>query len=92
MGELSGQKIADELDITRQAVAQTVKRALTKIYKNYQKEYPWLSPFELAAKILSELDIEINKKNYNCFAPNLKKKIKASAKVYAEERNYLIPE
>jgi predicted DNA-binding protein YlxM (UPF0122 family) len=91
MRERSGQKIADELEISRQAVAQTVKRALNKIYKNYQKEFPWLSPFELVAKIMSELDIEIDKKNFNCFPLRLKKEIIKSARVYADERNYLIP-
>lgn len=88
MHEQSGQQIADELGITRQAVAQTVKRSLTKIYKVYAKEYPEMSPFELVAKIMVELDIDINQKNYNCFSLAIKRKAEAAAREYALERNY----
>jgi len=91
MFERSGQDIANEMGITRQAVAQTIKRSLAKIYKFYTKEYPELSPFEIVAKIMSELDIEINRKSYNCFPLRIKKLVEKSARNYAEEHNFVLP-
>jgi hypothetical protein len=88
MREYSGQEIASELGITRQAVAQTVKRALGKLYKNYCKEYPELTPFEIVAKILETSDIEINRKNFNCFPLRIKRMVIEAGKQYGLEHNY----
>jgi predicted DNA-binding protein YlxM (UPF0122 family) len=92
MKEYSGQEIATQLDITRQAVAQTVKRALGKLYKQYCKEYPELSPFEIVAKVMSEFDIEINRKNFNCFPLRIKRLVIEAGKDYAQERNFVLPQ
>jgi|WetSurMetagenome_2_1015567.scaffolds.fasta_scaffold01454_14 hypothetical protein len=91
MDQKTGQQISKELGITRQAVAQTVKRALGKIYKSYAAEYPWLSPFELVARIMLDFDIEFTHKNFNTFPPRIKRIVIEAGKKYAEERNYLLP-
>ena len=88
MEQTNGQTIANELGITRQAVAQTVKRALGKLYKQYCKEFPDLTPFEIVAKLMYDFDIEIDKKNFNAFPLSIKKIVIESGKKYAEERNF----
>lgn len=91
MEQMNGQEIADELGITRQAVAQSVKRALNKIYKSYAAEYPWLSPFELVAKIMLDFDIEFTHKNFNAFPLKIKRIAIEAGRKYASEQNYLLP-
>lgn len=89
---MNGQQIADELGVTRQNIAQTVKRAMRKVYKHYKKLNPNLSPFEVAANLMTELEIDITEKNFKCFPADIRNKIKLSALDYAAENNYFIPE
>jgi len=48
---MSGQEIASELGITRQAVSNTLKRALGKAYNNAKELWSEESPFEVATNL-----------------------------------------
>ena len=43
---ISLQEVAQSLDITKQAVAVSLKKALAKVWKNLGVLYPEISPFE----------------------------------------------
>ena len=81
--EMSGAQIAKELGITRQAVSQTIKRALAKMYKALKKENK-TSPFETAANIAIGLEMGDDdadwKKFYKLFPPAIRKEIEDDAK------------
>ena len=55
---LSGSEIARELDISRQAVSQLLKKGLTKLYYGISKRGISSSPFETASMIIDFLGIE----------------------------------
>jgi len=79
--QMSGAAIAKELGISRQAVSNTLKRAMKKAYIEARK-IDKSSPFE-AAVILSQIfdqgedDI---KKFFKLFPPDIRKEIEADAR------------
>lgn len=79
--EMSGADIAKELGISRQAVSNTLKRAMKKVYAEARKLEKW-SPFEAAvalAVMFGQQDNELNK-FFKLFPPDVRKEIEADAK------------
>lgn len=79
---MSGAEIANELGISRQAVSNTLKRAMKKIYLGVQKiEENW-TPFQIASSMIEAFNItnqeEINK-FYRLFPPEIKELIEEDA-------------
>jgi len=78
--EMTGAEIAKELGISRQAVSNTLKRAMKKVYIEAKKLEKW-SPFE-AAVALSQMfgqDADLNK-FFRLFPPDVRKEITDDAK------------
>jgi DNA-binding CsgD family transcriptional regulator len=79
--QMSGAEIAKELGISRQAVSNTLKRAMKKVYIETRKLEKW-SPFE-AAVAMSQMfnqDEQDMKKFFRLFPPDIRKEIEADAK------------
>lgn len=79
--QMSGAAIAKELGISRQAVSNTLKRAMKKAYIEARK-IDKSSPFE-AAVILSQIFDEGEedlKKFFKLFPPDIRKEIEADAR------------
>lgn len=81
---MDGNEIAEELGITRQAVSNTLKRAMTKVYNEVRKIYPGWSPFERAT-IMSQMfqkdkdSPEELRKFFKLFPPKIRKEIENDA-------------
>ena len=90
----TGSEIARELNISRQAVSQTLKRAVTKIYNGLQEDGITESPMETILYmrdwfgITDEEDIQ---QFYDMFPKSIRDEIKEHARNYsiAEYRNSL---
>jgi predicted transcriptional regulator len=81
----TGSEIARELDISRQAVSQTLKRAVTKIYKGLQEEGITDSPTETILFMrdwLNVTDEEDLQQFYDMFPKNIREEIKEHARTY----------
>jgi len=79
---MTGAEIAKELGITRQAVSNTLKRAMKKMFIAMKKENPDMSDFDVAVSLQIGLgvdDVDV-KKFFKLFPPDVRKKIEASAK------------
>ncbi len=79
---MTGAEIAKELGITRQAVSNTLKRAMKKMFIAMKKENPTMSDFDVAVSLQVGLgvdDVDV-KKFFKLFPPDIRKKIEASAK------------
>ena len=79
---MTGAEIAKELGITRQAVSNTLKRAMKKMFLAMKKENPDMSDFDVAVSLQVGLgvdDVDV-KKFFKLFPPDVRKKIEASAK------------
>jgi len=78
--QLSGAEIARELGISRQAVSNTLKRAMKKAYQEARKLEDW-SPFE-AAVALAQMFGQTNDlgKFFKLFPPDIRKEIENDAK------------
>lgn len=78
-----GSAIAEELGITRQAVSNTLKRAMKKFYKGVQRMDSNWGPFECSCSMMKMMNInhtsEEIKKFYNLFPPEIRKEIEADA-------------
>ena len=78
----TGAEIAKELGISRQAVSNTLKRAMKKMFIQMVKENPDQSEFDIAVSLQIGLgvdDVDV-KKFFKLFPPDIRKKIEASAK------------
>jgi hypothetical protein len=85
---LSGEEISLKLKITRQAVSNTLKRAMAKVYKEVYKLNPTYSPFQIASEMVAMFHVRAEEdvcKMFNLFPPKLKKDIKRDAKNYYKE-------
>lgn len=80
---MSGQEIAEALNISRQAVSNSLKRAMKKCYLHVKKEWPELSPVAISIFLIRWIDMvgemefstnEINKFN-RLFPPDIRKEI-----------------
>ena len=82
----TGSEIARELDISRQAVSQTLKRAVTKIYNGLLEENITESPTETILfmrdwfGITDEEDLQ---QFYDMFPKNIRDEIKEHARTYS---------
>lgn len=79
--EMTGAEIGRELGITRQAVSNTLKRALGKIYNELLKQHKDWTPLDAAVSIALYLDRgeEDMKKFFKLFPPKIRKEIEADA-------------
>lgn len=81
---MTGAQIARELGITRQAVSNNLKRAMTKVYADVKKiEKSW-GPFEVAVAMSQMFGVEQDsqeelKKFFKLFPPKLRKEIEQDA-------------
>lgn len=83
---LSGSEIARELGCSRQAVSQTLKRAVTKLYTGLQEEKITESPTEtimFMREWLGITDEEDIQQFYDMFPKNIRDEIKLDARTYA---------
>lgn len=78
--EMSGAEIAKELGISRQAVSNTLKRGLKKLYMELKKENK-TDPFETATSLAIGLNVDDSeyKKFFKLFPPDIRKEIEADA-------------
>ena len=82
---LSGAEIAKNLGISRQAVSNTLKRAMAKMHKGFKKLDNTWNDFDAAVAMsqgFSDLisdEVEL-KKFFKLFPPDLRKKIEADAR------------
>ena len=88
---MSGEEIAQALydqgitkkKITRQAVSNTLKRAMDKVFKEMKKSNPDLDAFEIAAALATGWGaantVAEMKKFFTLFPPKLRKEIEAAA-------------
>jgi predicted DNA-binding protein YlxM (UPF0122 family) len=88
---MSGEEIAKVLRITRQAVSNTLKRAMGKLFKAEKKINRYANDFEIALIILKKLnalDADTNeiRNDFNLFPPEIRKKIILSAKNYKKTK------
>lgn len=80
--QLSGTEIAKELGITRQAVSNTLKRAMKKVYIGVQDFEETWTPFQVASAMIEAFGIssqeEVNK-FFRLFPPEIKELIELDA-------------
>jgi DNA-binding transcriptional regulator LsrR (DeoR family) len=77
---MTGAEIGKELGITRQAVSNTLKRAMKKVFIEMKKETGG-SDFEVAVSLMIGLGVEDSdaKNFFKLFPPDIRKKIEDSA-------------
>lgn len=81
---MNGAEIAEELEISRMGVSQTLKRALKKIYQGLKKRNKHLDPFDIAVMMSEILYVSLDSegevnKFFNLFPANIKEEIKRHA-------------
>ena len=81
---MTGAQIARELGITRQAVSNNLKRAMTKVYAEVSKTEKDWGPFETAVAMSQMFGVEQDspeelKKFFKLFPPKLRKEIEQDA-------------
>lgn len=85
--QLTGAEIAKEMGITRQAVSNTLKRAMKKAFDEFQKIDKNWDAFEVAVAMAQGFgdlttgsdEVEM-KKFFKLFPPDLRRKIESDAK------------
>ena len=83
---MSGSEIARELGCSRQAVSQTLKRAVTKLYEGLQEQGITESPTETVMFMrdwLGVTDEEDIQQFFDMFPKNIREQIKLDARTYA---------
>lgn len=82
MPSMTGQEIATELGITRQAVSNTLKRAMKKVYTKVRAMHN-TSPFETASNMMIMLSVgdseEETKEFFKLFPTDIRKEIEKDA-------------
>jgi DNA-binding transcriptional regulator GbsR (MarR family) len=81
---MTGAEIARELNISRQAVSNNLKRAMTKVYTEVKKGEPSWGAFETAVAMSQMFGVEQDspeelKKFFKLFPPKIRKEIEADA-------------
>lgn len=81
---MTGAQIARELGITRQAVSNNLKRAMSKVYAEVKKTEKGWGPFETAVAMSQMFGVEQDspeelKKFFKLFPPKLRKEIEQDA-------------
>lgn len=83
MEQMTGAEIARELNISRQAVSQALKRGLGKIFDELKKQNKDMDAFEVAIGIANGLDVVDEKeyeKFFRLFPPAVRKEIEEAAR------------
>ena len=74
-----GAEIARDMGISRQAVSNTLKRAMKKVYISTQELNPGIRPFETAVMMMKMFEVidsnEVNK-FFHLFPPNIRDEIR----------------
>lgn len=79
---MTGSEIAREMDISRQAVSQSLKRAVMKVYTNLQEEGITDGPIETIMVMRQWFDIEDDddlKEFYDIFPKKVREEIRQDA-------------
>jgi predicted DNA-binding protein YlxM (UPF0122 family) len=81
---MTGAQIARELGITRQAVSNNLKRAISKVYAEVKKTESGWGPFESAVAMSQMFGVEQDspeelKKFFKLFPPKIRKEIEEDA-------------
>lgn len=80
---MSGADIAKELGVTRQAVSNTLKRAMEKVFKEMKKLNKGMDAFEVAVGMAVGWDAANTtaemQKFFTLFPPKIRKEIEAAA-------------
>ena len=81
---MTGAEIARELKITRQAVSNNLKRAMTKVYDSVMKQEKSWGPFETATAMSQMFGVDQDsseelKKFFKLFPPKIRKQIEQDA-------------
>jgi len=81
---MTGAQIARELGITRQAVSNNLKRAISKVYAEVKKTESGWGPFEAAVAMSQMFGVEQDspeelKKFFKLFPPKIRKEIEEDA-------------
>lgn len=81
---MTGAQIGQELGISRQAVSNNLKRAMTKVYDSVKKSEGSWGPFETAVAMSQMFGVEQDspeelKKFFKLFPPKIRKEIEADA-------------
>jgi predicted transcriptional regulator len=82
---MSGSEIARELNISRQAVSQTLKRGVTKLYEGLQEQGLTDGPTETVVFLQDYLGItdeEDIQQFFDMFPKNIRDEIKLDARTY----------
>lgn len=84
MERMNGEEIANELKISRQAVSNSLKRGMEKLFIETKKRNRLSNDFEVAMMVLEYLgvldgDVNSIRKDFNLFPPKIKERIKKSA-------------
>lgn len=82
---MSGTEISKELDVSRMAVSQALKRSLKKVYFLLKKYNRHLDSFDIAVTMSQIFKVSLDNdkemiKFFNLFPPEIKKEIKTNAK------------
>ena len=79
---MTGAEIAKELDITRQAVSNTLKRTLNKLISAVRKDNPEWDYFDSATSIMTFLNVDDEEvfKFFRLFPPKTRQKIESDAR------------
>jgi predicted DNA-binding protein YlxM (UPF0122 family) len=74
-----GAEIARQMGITRQAVSNTLKRAMKKVYNETNRLNPDNGPFQSAIQIMKMLEVDKSEdvnKFFHLFPPDIRSEIK----------------
>lgn len=87
MNRMNGEEIASHLQISRQAVSNSLKRGMEKLFIEMKKKNRFSNDFEIAIMVLESLgcfdgDVDSVKKDFNLFPPKIKEKIKLAGEQY----------
>lgn len=78
---MSGEEIAKAEGTTRQYISNTLKSAMGKVFIATQKEFPDLTPYEVAKQMIMILQVDEDDVGnfYNLFPPSIRETIKKDA-------------
>lgn len=78
---MSGEEIAKAEGTTRQYISNTLKSAMGKAFTQAQKQFPDLSPYEVASQMITIFQVDDDDVGnfYNLFPPSIREIIKKDA-------------
>lgn len=85
---MSGQEVADQLNVSRSSISQTLKKSMKKVYYRIRNVYGLSSPIEVLAMMADIFNVNSEseyKKFFNLFPPNIKGEV--HAEVFRKYKN-----